>query len=1073
MDNNLHGRSRTAGFLKPALIVICAIFGAESKPALTFRVIGEHAADAGSQRTGDNEVRFTGSGSGIVKKDDNLLFFFGTPTGDFTLDVYCALIDDTLSATECGLMIRSDTVPDASCIALLIRHELGMTVKYRTSQGKNVKTVDISPVIHNYLRIRRSGNGFYLYSKPAPEAQWMQLGASYTFNWPAALCAGVVHHSGDSGRVTSSRFNAISGLPGEFAGGASCEPVLYDFENGVPLPTLGFREIDRWVLDTGRFIRSSLQTDSAGVAHILTPPVAVPLGFDTVSASWDLFFDGDTAPRLQDYGLFATEALSLNHRAKITAPRIGSAAKVISGADDTLYTAVFALDSVLLYDRTRVFGNVTTGRSCRLINGAAVYGVIAENASYAPPSIPVFDVDTGTVSPTVAAGDSLDCVPGSYGTLTAYAGAKIRLICNPEVKLHLAADSTRQTGIMVRTSLQIADRCTTFVSGPAAARRTIRVYAHQSAKIDLGANLKLYGYYLAPNAEVRFVSRGTIIDGGLYARKISFEPDVAVTVNGNMIGNDRCVATLHPKNGAEPAYSISTIIHSSALQDTMADIVITRDTSVTVASFATGAPTPFGKWLSLRAEMFRSGAQNRLRLLYDNGSGAVEAVDTLALDMDTLSGISFDHRKADLMDPVAARIDNIAFSCAADSCPPVVIVTQPEDTTVYEGRQAVPYANQPSYSVGAAALSDNGAVFSCRIAGACDTAETGPAVLTVVACEPPQISAQPLDDTVMLGHAATFTVTAQGTGLSYLWKRNDDSIGTAAGPSYTVPAVQPYNNLDRYSVEVTNGCGAMSRSRDALLVIPDAGPCRITGHPAGDTLLEGDYFRTSVTATCEGGTFVWLRNGAALAGATSANLLYGPVTIADNGSGFVCIAANSITADTSATAYLVVRSPNAAGGSIAISGTLLDGNGDTIGSPNPESFDFTAKLFTRKTGGEPVYIERFESGGGHGVWVDHGAFTVTLGTGNASDSLQKVTASHRELHAELRAGRNGGLELIAPRLRLTAAPYAFTAGVKVVYGEGPPAPAMSAPAGTMYVDRSDGNVTWKLAKSGWVKLDPP
>jgi hypothetical protein len=79
---------------------------------------------------------------------------------------------------------------------------------------------------------------------------------------------------------------------------------------------------------------------------------------------------------------------------------------------------------------------------------------------------------------------------------------------------------------------------------------------------------------------------------------------------------------------------------------------------------------------------------------------------------------------------------------------------------------------------------------------------------------------------------------------------------------------------------------------------------------------------------------------------------------------------------------------------------------------------------------------------------------------------------YKELYAEIHAGKNGTFEQVAPRLRLTAAPYAFTSGVKVVHGHGnPDSTAVSAPLGTMYVDEADSNSTWKLGSKGWGKLD--
>ncbi len=109
------------------------------------------------------------------------------------------------------------------------------------------------------------------------------------------------------------------------------------------------------------------------------------------------------------------------------------------------------------------------------------------------------------------------------------------------------------------------------------------------------------------------------------------------------------------------------------------------------------------------------------------------------------------------------------------------------------------------------------------LSGACgEYAVTNPAILNVASCRFPFISVHPKNDTVKLNQAASFSVTAQGNGLTYKWKRNDNIINVANGPLYTIPYVMPFNNFDRYRVIVTNDCGKSSQSDEALLIIRDA-----------------------------------------------------------------------------------------------------------------------------------------------------------------------------------------------------------------------------------------------------------
>lgn len=1076
-------------------------FQAISRPQLTFTTIGSQAVDSASHRLGTSGVLFHGGGVGIDQKSDNLIYTYGTVSGNFEVTAYCAVISDARHRTETGLLVRSGLTPDAACIAILIRDEQGMVIKYRTADGKGQKETLASVNVHNYVKIRRAGKSFSIYSKATSSGTWVQVGSAISLTMPSALKVGVCHSSADNGRITTSQFNEITGLPEEKTGGSTCNPLQYNFNSGVPLTTLGFREITKWSLDTGKFIRSDIPVDSVALAHIVTPAFAVGVGTDTVTVSWNFSFTGDTTSCLYDYGIYSTQTMNLNHRAKITAPKIGCNGKIITGTDDTLYTNLFSADSTVLFDRTKVYGNVTTGTGYRLINGAAIYGTVATR-TFLPPVLPNYNVVPGTLSRKVNVNDSLDLIPGNYDTLLVYANAKVRfrsgiyqiakMIVNPDVKLYFETDSTKRISVRVRDILQIADRVTMVMSGQVLARKNVEVYTHQSTKLDVGANVRIYGYLIAPNAEVHLVSRGTIIDGGVYAAKISCEPDVVVTVNAAGLTNDWLTTQLKPKNSAQNTYSIAFAAHRSTMQDTMTDIVI-RSNTTTIASFRTGQPTPLNKTLTATLSLFRKNATNRLRLLFNNGTGAIPVVDTLPFNIDTLSSLTFDFDKRTLLRPMGATVDNISLSCVADSCPPVVIVTQPGDTSVYEsesvtftcdataganvpmyqwyrGTTPIPLANLPSYSITSVNLSDDGAVFSCNITGACGVATTRSAILRVYACELPRIIAQPDNDTAALNSTASFTVNADGYELQYRWKRNDDYIDGATGRTFTISPVQPFNNLDRFRAVVRNGCGMETQTRDALLVVPDVGPCKITSEPYGDTLVEGDYYHTNIVTVCNGGSFEWYRNGLPVSGSGTAKLIYGPVTINDNNSDFYCVVTNGITTDTSRVVRLIVRTVASMGGSISISGQLYRGDGNFVGSNNPEQYDFTAMLYTRKTGGEPVYSEKFRNS--RSVTVTKGDFTLTLGRGSSKYNLQKIVAGHKDLYAELYAGKNGGMEIIAPRLHLTAAPYAFTAGVKVIYGTGTPTEtSVSAPIGTIYVDRTNGDATWKLTKLGWKQID--
>jgi hypothetical protein len=81
---------------------------------------------------------------------------------------------------------------------------------------------------------------------------------------------------------------------------------------------------------------------------------------------------------------------------------------------------------------------------------------------------------------------------------------------------------------------------------------------------------------------------------------------------------------------------------------------------------------------------------------------------------------------------------------------------------------------------------------------------------------PPLIAVQPLDQTVLKGNNATFSVSAvSGTTMTYQWKQNGSTISGATQSSFTLKAMA--NAL--FSVDIINASGMVTSSNAALNVI--------------------------------------------------------------------------------------------------------------------------------------------------------------------------------------------------------------------------------------------------------------
>lgn len=83
------------------------------------------------------------------------------------------------------------------------------------------------------------------------------------------------------------------------------------------------------------------------------------------------------------------------------------------------------------------------------------------------------------------------------------------------------------------------------------------------------------------------------------------------------------------------------------------------------------------------------------------------------------------------------------------------------------------------------------------------------------------ITQQPADETVPLGSAGTFTVSAVGTGnLSYQWSRNGTAVSGGTGTTLATDAVSLSNSGDLYSVTVRDANGSVASTSAKLTVGP-------------------------------------------------------------------------------------------------------------------------------------------------------------------------------------------------------------------------------------------------------------
>jgi hypothetical protein len=194
----------------------------------------------------------------------------------------------------------------------------------------------------------------------------------------------------------------------------------------------------------------------------------------------------------------------------------------------------------------------------------------------------------------------------------------------------------------------------------------------------------------------------------------------------------------------------------------------------------------------------------------------------------------------------------------------------------------------------------------------------------------------PLADRVAIdGLAAAFTVEASGTApLHYQWFFNGAPIVDAPDlPTLTLTRVTAAS-AGTYRVSISNAEGSISGGEARLQVEPSSAPV-IVAQPAGDSVVEGQYYALSVSAIGELPiSYQWDHNGVPITDATNRALVLPAVTAGDLGR-YSVLVTGPHGANRSLPAELT-SIPVAPGGGQVVFQNLLTGG---VGTPNAPVFD--------------------------------------------------------------------------------------------------------------------------------------
>lgn len=202
----------------------------------------------------------------------------------------------------------------------------------------------------------------------------------------------------------------------------------------------------------------------------------------------------------------------------------------------------------------------------------------------------------------------------------------------------------------------------------------------------------------------------------------------------------------------------------------------------------------------------------------------------------------------------------------------------------------------------------------------------------IIGNQPPQITQQPADASVVEGQTATFSVTALGTPpFSYRWQRSSDGgatfsdiAGATASSHTTAATVLVADNGARYRVVVSNLEGATTSVAALLTVTANIVPPSITQQPQDVTVAPGADATFTVVAAGTSVSYQWQRSNDSgttftdIAGATNASFTVVGAQASDNGAQFRARVSNLIGSVTSNAARLTVGTPPPATGSARI-----------------------------------------------------------------------------------------------------------------------------------------------------------
>ncbi|MBB4843876.1 hypothetical protein HNP55_002399 [Paucibacter oligotrophus] len=232
---------------------------------------------------------------------------------------------------------------------------------------------------------------------------------------------------------------------------------------------------------------------------------------------------------------------------------------------------------------------------------------------------------------------------------------------------------------------------------------------------------------------------------------------------------------------------------------------------------------------------------------------------------------------------------------------------------------AINSAESNSLSLASTDSADNSSLFRVRVSNDAGQSLSSAAKLTVKPqLVSPSIASQPQAMRALQGQAASFAITATGTGLSYRWQssRNGSDwsdVEGGTGPILALNSLSLAQDQLQLRVIVSNAAGAVTSDAAWLTVLAPSAQAQFIQQPASTAVVAPAP--ASMTVKVSGNpmpSLQWQRssdggaNYSNIDGATEASFTTSATTLADHGTRYRVIASNTEGISTSEPATLTV-----------------------------------------------------------------------------------------------------------------------------------------------------------------------